>query len=462
MSNVLLLIVILIEGFVSIATEIITIRQLVAVVGNSVVVTSFIIGVFLLALAYGYKYGGRYVDNYTAILQRNFIIASGLLGLGLSYSFIILYFNYVETNITTHSIYILVSYLLLIVAPLIFLLGQTVPITMSLFGQELRAGIIGSKVLHISTIGSFLGAVLTTIVFMNLLGVAWTLIINCLLLLLAAVVINKNIKAQLLNIVSIAVIVPIIYWVNIELIKGDMVFSNAYSNYNVIDPFETRDGRVGKTLSINGSDSSFIENDNLSGFKYIEKIKKIVFDEMQLRNKDILVLGAGGFSITAAGTHENNFTYVDVDPDMHKVVAKNFSSKINGNFVASDARVFLRTNQKKYSLIISDTYGGKRSVPAHLLTKEYFGLLASNLDQSGVVIFNMIIRPTLDDPYSQKVDSTVRAVFNSCMVSPLKYSDKLSNVLYICKNNLSAQRAEVYADNLNRASLDVYSVHDRN
>lgn len=55
----LLPIIIVVEGFVSIATEILTIRQLLPVAGGSVIVTSIVIGIFLLFLAMGYQHGGK-------------------------------------------------------------------------------------------------------------------------------------------------------------------------------------------------------------------------------------------------------------------------------------------------------------------------------------------------------------------------------------------------------------------
>ena len=51
------------------------IRQLIAFVGNSIIVTSLIIGVFLLCLAYGYRAGGRQCTALLAILRRNFFIS---------------------------------------------------------------------------------------------------------------------------------------------------------------------------------------------------------------------------------------------------------------------------------------------------------------------------------------------------------------------------------------------------
>lgn len=50
--------ILILEGFVTISVEILTIRQLIPFYGNSVIITSIIIGIFLLFLAFGYWRGG--------------------------------------------------------------------------------------------------------------------------------------------------------------------------------------------------------------------------------------------------------------------------------------------------------------------------------------------------------------------------------------------------------------------
>lgn len=445
--------VILIEGFVSIATEIITMRQLIIVVGSSVVVTSFIIGIFLLALAYGYKRGGAYTTGYIEILQKNFLLASLLLGVGLSSSFILLFFSSIELKLALNSMYVLIAYLVLITAPLVYLLGQTVPITMNMFDNTHSASAVGSKVLHISTIGSFLGAVLTTVLFMNYIGVSWTIVANSLLLASAAIIV-ANKKFMRLNIIILTIILlGIVYYFNIYINKTSFVASNAYNTYSVMDNITDRSGKTGKILSINSSASSFLAYDNNQGFRYVEQIKKIIFNDLKLRDENILVLGAGGFSISAAGDYGNHFTYIDIDPNLESIVRKNFLAKINGKFIATDARKFLRNNQVKYPLIISDLYGSKTSIPGHLVTKEYFDLVAANLADNGTVIFNIILNPMLQDLYSEKLDNTIRMVFNKCMTMPIEYVNKATNVLYICNNN-NYTNAGIYTDDKNSASLD--------
>lgn len=447
--------IIAIEGFVSIATEILCMRQLSVFMGSSVLVNSIIIGVYLLALSYGYKRGSQYTDNLTSVLSRNLIYASGFLGIGLSYWFIYVFFAIVERIMQQGSLFALIAYLSLIIAPLVYFLGQTVPITMNLIHQDQRAGAVGGRVLHLSALGSFFGAISTTVLFMHYLGVTWTVIINCGLLVLAVLLIHATTNSLKNLTIAVLAMLPVVFIINKQEILISPIASNEYSNYLVIKDHQLDDSRVGSILSVNHSPSSFAENKTLQGFSYVEKIKDIVFNQLQMQNKKILVLGAGGFSISAAGDHGNKFVYVDIDPNLKKIVTKNFIPEINGEFIAADARLFLRQNSSKYDVIISDVYSNKNTIPQHLLTKEYFNLIANSLQNKGLAIFNIIMDPFLSDKYSYRVDNTIRTVFNNCSVTTIDYSGKRSNVIYICRAGAARDQSEVYTDNNNSSALDV-------
>lgn len=447
-------IVIAIEGFVSIAAEILCMRQISVFMGNNVLVNSLIIGVFLLSLSYGYKRGAKYSENLSGILSRNLLVSSVFVGIGLSYWFILLYFNYIEKSLGQNSFIALIAYLLTIIAPLIYCLGQTLPITMSLMNQHQRVSEIGGKVLHISALGSFFGAITTTIIFMHYIGVELTVVLNSVLLLVAVILINPRAATFLGTTLASIAISPSIYLFLSNRENSLMPRSNEYSNYLIVKNHSLADNRVGTVFVINNSPSSFVENKSLSGAAYIEKIKDILFHDFKFKDKNILVLGAGGFSLSASGDHGNNFTYVDIDPNLKKIAMANFVDNINGEFIASDARMFLRNSRDKYDVIVSDVYSNKLTVPIHLLTKEYFELMSENLADHGIAVFNMIINPFLNDKYSRKVDNTIRSVFSNCSVTTLSYMSNKSNVIYVCLKDVSLGSCDVYCDNDSSINID--------
>lgn len=450
-----LFLIIFLEGFISISVEILTMRQMIPVVGNSIVVTSLIIGIFLLFLALGYYRGGYYRENYTQLLCRNFMLAAGFLGIGLSYLFIRLFFNYFVPFFTTNAMIGLIIYLFLITAPLIYFLGQTVPITTNLFKYEHHVGAISGKALSLSTLGSFLGAILTAAVLMNWFGVAWTLMINFCGL---ALIIFSLTKLQISKIgyyIFIFSLVYLVYVFNINFEKHMFVKTNDYNSYQIVDPYVSPDKRVGKLLVVNDSASSFLDGD-AKGFEYIEKIKKILFEDLKIKYKDILVVGAGGFSLSAENTYGNRFVYNDIDKDILTVVEQQYLKKVNGKFIADDARKYLKYTSQTYDVVVVDVYNNRFAVPFHLLAQEHIKNTRRVIRKGGYVIYNIIARPTLSDPYSKRVDNTIRSVFSSCMVIPMVYNSNLQNIIYVCNVDGQDQDKVVYTDDRNSSTVDFY------
>lgn len=458
MSSLFLWLIILIEGFVTISAEILTIRQMLPIVGNSVIVTSLIIGIFLLFLAYGYRRGGEYKRDYAKILKQNFTLAAFLLGIGLSYAFILLFFTTFQIAITHQILLILTSYLLLITAPLVYILGQTVPITMNIIRKEHTVGATGGKILHLSTIGSFLGAVITSLVLMNFLGVAWTILLNYVCLMFLTLLLIKNKKTEILRVITLLLGLALTFAFNVYTENQLFTLTNTYGNYQILE----EDGA--KILSINESISSRQDNEK-KGLPYIELVKRFLFEDLKLTNQDILVLGAGGFSLSAENTFGNHFTYVDIDNDIKQLVQKHFLDKIPGKLVVSDARYFLNNTQDKFDIIFSDVYSNARSIPAHLLTQEYFVTLNQALRQKGIAVMNIIANPMMEDAYSQKVDNSIRSVFNHCMVVPLHYRKSPSNILYFCQKNPNLThkgRDSLYTDDQNQVTFDFWNAVQKN
>lgn len=454
----LLPLIIIIEGFTSIAVEILAIRQLLPMVGSSVIVTSLIIGFFLLFLALGYHRGGKLTARLTDILRRNFIISAIWLGIGLSYFFILFFFNEWQQKFGDNLFYPLIGYLLIIISPLIYILGQTVPIIMSLTKQNKSVGMIGGNTLGLSTAGSFLGATITALLFMHFLGVAWTIFINFLFLLFLYLLLTPNKQSFLLQLLISIPAIALIYYINIVFEKKVFVLTNNYANYQIMDDknYPLREGE--RILSINNSLSSFTDKNN-KAFQYIETIKNILFNDMKLRNANILVLGAGGFTLSAEDTFQNQFTYVDIDKNIKEAAIPQFISHMNGTLVADDARHYIHTTKNRFTAIVVDTFSNTRTIPAHLLTQEYMRELKQVLSANGVIIFNMIARPTLDDAYSKRVDNTIRSIFKNCMVMPLTYAKVTTNILYVCTNSPNQNDATIYADNLNSATIDSFFWH---
>lgn len=448
--------IILVEGFTSIAIEILTIRQLLPVAGGSVIVTSLIIGIFLLFLALGYEKGGRIEEHLYHILRRNFIIVAVWIGVGLSYSFIIYFFSFIQKYSGPHIIYPLISYLVVVLAPAIYLLGQTLPITMNIVRQDRLAGAIAGKAMGLSTVGSFLGAVFTTLILMHYLGVAWTVFIVFLLLIMLALMLSQTrVSLIFVSILSIACSV-LVYLINISVERNMFVLTDNYANYQILNSSNSNLAPGQRILVINEIFSSFTDADN-KAFEYIEEMRKRIFDDLQIRGQDILVLGAGGFTLSAGDVSGNHFTYVDIDANIKKVVQPDFIATIKDTLIADDARTFLNATDKKYRIIVIDVFSDYKAIPAHLLTYEFMLNIKKHLLEDGYALFNIIANPTFQDPYSKRIDNTIRAAFGSCVATPINYFDSATNIVYICAKNSKANDRVVYVDNLNNSTTDSFN-----
>ncbi len=119
------------------------------------------------------------------------------------------------------------------------------------------------------------------------------------------------------------------------------------------------------------------------------------------------IIGLGG-GRTAWYTHKSvpelQFTAVELDPDVAKVTANYFDVKPERNFdvTIQDGRVYLAKTDKKFDIMMVDAYRGP-FVPFHLLTSEFYKLVAQHLNPGGVVVQNV-------EPTTMLFDSAVATI----------------------------------------------------
>jgi spermidine synthase len=108
-----------------------------------------------------------------------------------------------------------------------------------------------------------------------------------------------------------------------------------------------------------------------------------------------LFLGGGAFKMPQAFLDQYPQALVEVveiDPAVTAVGRQFF--RVNAypqlHIAVDDARRYLTHTRMKYDLIFGDAYNGLRSVPAHLLTREFFQVLKNHLDEHGVFMMNLV------------------------------------------------------------------------
>jgi spermidine synthase len=441
-----------IEGFISVSLQIFIMRQIVPFTGNSVIIMSFVIGIFLASLAGGYMAGGRHKENHLMVLNKNLLLSAFWISIGFSYPVISYMFEllngifnntFVETGI----------YLTIFLAPVVFLLGQTIPILTNFLKKNNVAELTGTA-LSINTVGSVLGSVLTSLVLFYYLGVSYTLMFDIsLLLILSFIISGKNPAYKMINIGSSMIILVLAFVLNVQNENSMFKLTTNYTNYEVIE--EKHNEVEMNILQMNRSYSSAIYKSSMSvtNFRYIDFIFGMLKD-LNVKDKEILVLGAGGFTLSMRDTFNNKYTYVDIDPKIKEVVEKYFmKGKINGEFIPADARNFIKMSKKKYDLVIVDLFTNRVSIPWHVTTKEFMDALGNVMKKDSSVFFNIIQNNMFDDKYSQTVYNTITGSFDYCMVNPLSSpASSLANVIYFCRNK--DEPKEIYIDEYSRVEFD--------
>ena len=443
LSRSLLFTIVFIEGFCSLGAEVIALRQIIPHMGSSIVVTAPTIGFFLLALALGYQSGARVDDNYLAAVARNFLIAAALTGLGLSGIAVDQIFAAFNPPTLGYLVFITV-----VLCPLAWLMGQTVPILSNLM-QHARTGEASGYALYYSTLGSFLGSISLSLLIMQWLGVSAAVAICALLLVIGFALLSPRTARTLIAGVAVVALTTVCNaWLR-------PVTETAYANYAVVPV--SIDGAINpRAFKNNNSLASLIDEGEPRHYaRYVHHIRSILLEGLAFRDRRILVLGAGGFTLSHREP-ENHYTYVDIDPAIRSIAEKKFLGEAAlGEFIVDDARHFVVTSSQRFDAAIVDVYSSHSSIPGHLVTREFWQSTRRILTTEGVMIANLILDGKLATPYARNLLATIESVYGRCAVEVLHKTKPLSNVIVICRNDNQAQETSLYVDERNSADFDL-------
>jgi predicted membrane-bound spermidine synthase len=443
MSRLLLFSIVFIEGFCSLGAEVIALRQIIPHLGSSIVVTAPTIGFFLLALALGYHAGAKIDEGYIEVVAKNFLLAALLVGIGLAGIGVDLLFTALRPPE--------LAYLLLVagvLCPIAWLLGQTVPILTNLLLRE-RAGEASGEALYYSTLGSFLGSLSLSLLVMQWLGVSAAVALCALLLVIGYTLLRGPGWRTVVISLGVASLTGVANaWLRPEI-------ETAYASYLVL-PVQYEGAINGRALKNNSSFASLIDDSEPPLYaRYIRHIRSLLLDELGFRERRILVLGAGGFTLSHREP-SNHYTYVDIDPAVRGIAEKHFLGEAaRGEFIADDARRFVIRSEQRFAAAIVDVYGSHSSIPGHLVTREFWLATRRVLEPEGLLIANLILDSALATPYSRNLLATIESVYGRCAVEVLQKKQVLANVVVTCRNGQPAEPASLFIDERNSADFDL-------
>jgi len=396
-----LLFTVFISGMTTLAAELAASRLIGNVFGTSNIVWASIIGLILIYLTIGYFLGGRWADaNPTpAALYR--VLAWGAFTLGL-----VPYvagpvlrsaataFEFLQVGILGASF---IAVLILFSVP-ITLLGTISPFAIRLSVEDTaHAGQTSGKIYAISTLGSFIGTFLPTLVTIPAIGTKNTFLIFSLLLLFVALAGLGRFASRRDMLVHMWM--PVVIAIAAVLSAGQALKNNVgqiyetESAYNYIQVQEQNGYTLLRlnegqgvhsiynpnTLQYNGPWDQFL----VSPYFYADRKPSDI--------KRVAIVGL------AAGTTARQMTAVygaipidgfEIDPKIVEVGKKYFDMNMpNLNIVIGDGRLNLEQSPYKYDIIAVDAYRPPY-IPPQMTTQEFFQIAASHLTENGVLTLN--------------------------------------------------------------------------
>lgn len=451
-----LLFLIFLNGYVSLSLELVVIRQLGFYVGSSAVVTSIIIGTFLGFMSLGYFMGSaktskKHVKN---ILFISFLVIAAMTVLASSFDLVSRYFTFmygmkVYSGIPQTFLY---SLIFLSVAP--FLFGFNTAL-LSKYLHKYNINYTG-KIMAWDTIGSVVGSLATTLVLMPFIGVNYTILLITALALVGAFLA----RPKWTSLIPFIIILIPAYLINSDHFlekKFGIVENNANSTISIIG------NDTEKILMMNSLPMSIYNKVTRASAEYINYINyNFIYNMPRDQKRDILVLGAGGFT---AGLDDafNNYTFIDIEKTLKKISEEKFlGEKLGENkkFIVQDASQYLKNTDQEYDLIILDVYSNSFQVPEDLITVEFMKRIKSRIKDGGIILMNVISSPSYTDEFTKVFDNTFHTVFPHNTgrhvigyVNPWeKYSS--ANVIYVYYHKPNSGR--VYTINKTPVIYDRY------
>ncbi len=426
-----------IEGFTSLAYEVLWIRILAAESFlNTVYSFSLVVASFITGLALGSFIIARFVDH-----QKNLLVIFGLIELGIGISalaalplfqkipfwsieLIRLLFGQVQFWNISLTKFTLLSTVMIVPTTL---MGMTFPLVSKIYTinfRELghRIGLLGC----LDTIGSIFGSFMAGFLIITFIGLQMGVIVMALLnILLGGLIILFHPYIRLRTKIICAFIIILGSFVAFEIIphqayfwgKGKVIEPRTKQPlFKLLDYKEDLDGTVtvsqnidgSKVIEINGLDVAGTSLDLKTTQKAQGHLPLLLYESTTGQEpKDILLvgLGSGGTSWSVSQHDVERITCVELVPSVAEFAEKHFE-EVNHNvfkdpryhLIFEDGRNYMLTSDQKYDAILTESVHPSYAGNANLYSKEYFELCRNHLRDKGVVsVWIPLWRLSVDD-----------------------------------------------------------------
>ena len=454
-----------VEGFSTLAVEVIAIRLAIPVVGSSMTLTGVMLGVVLFALSAGYWRGGELSSRWDerrirSAIARNLFIA-GAIYAALSFpAEAVLLEKALDAGLSL-ALGIGVTAIALFVLP-VYLASQTVPLLAELTNTEGKAGKASGKILFFSTLGSVAGGIITPIFLFPHLGVRVSTYVVCALLAAASGLIALGRIGLRAGISAAALVSAVILarWFSPQE-PARFSFDSPHQSIRVVDRKST-DGRVERVMFLNGGLASGIYTDNgETSFTYVRAVDQAL---AATRAESVLAIGAAGFTFprdASALPFVKRVDAVDVDASELRIAERYFLIRPLPSGVrfyplsARDALRQFRKEKRRYGFTLLDAYSGK-GIPDELLTAEFLSEVQAVSERTAA---NFIFDREADSDFAHNLLASFRKVYGVAWIKDVNPGDSdLTNYL-VTNWDVGGSAAwkgtgEIYTDDRNSADRD--------
>lgn len=240
-------------------------------------------------------------------------------------------------------------------------------------------------------------------------------------------------------------------------------------------------GRQARFLRIGKSHSScmFLDTENPLDMSYEYTKYSLLYKAFDNKIDNVLVMGAGAYSVPKALLAELPHAHVDVcdiEPALFEL-AKQYFRLTTGprlNNITADCRDFLRSASKKYDFIFVDVYSSN-SIPEQFTTSEFFRLAKSKLNTHGIIMMNIIgdLSKKLYPSFVFSELKTFLSVFPNSYVFGVKSGAESGrqNIIFLGHNNAVKMSLKLNPElkfvegkliNLDSFNLDKYTIFTDN
>ena len=421
-----------ITGFAILVFELAAFRLLAPYFGVSSYVTGSIINTILLALSVGYVLGGYAADKYKSARLPYLVILGSTVYLFLIYAV----YPQILQSLSFRSVILgsSTAILSMFFIPMI-LLAFIPPYFIKLLAHKNHVGRAAGGIFSLSTIGSIIGGIATTFLFIPHLGSRTTFLLTVIILLVISV-------AGLWRFTKFSPLLLLLF-IPFRFVSANTshFLYSTESEYNLIMVTEEHGQRFLRLNKLWGHHSKSLNPETKLSYDYYDEF---LLAQLFSDAKTTLILGnaAGTSMMQTRHFFSTRVDGVEIDPVITEVGKEFFGLVLDDKtrIYHEDARTYLIKNQEKYDVIYVDIFAGSAYVPFHVTTIEFFELVKGALNENGVMAINLHPYPPGAE-LKEYILNTVVTVFPYSFLSQhLLYSFKSATNLPILRASLNRRK----------------------